>query len=238
MTDEAIILDTLKFIREHTLYDPHPYINIRETIWYNYNRNKQDFIENRLLERTLISLNTENQQEVTLTAQARSYIELGDLKLKRDFIKYLKKQSDIKIFMVDNFIKPDPTSELTTYDHDNGVNFLKELKRTSIIDYEDNDLLHVSNDWYEDPPQNTKKRWFDTLHQPMLVTIVTQRSGGNKIPNQNKINDAQKQSVIRFFSHRSIYWWAALIGIISGAIAIWIYLVSPIVKSILEYFSN
>jgi hypothetical protein len=173
MTDEAIILDTLKFIREHTVRMGKQFVNIRKTIWWNFNINKQDDLEEKILSRIFMALNSNNQNEVELTAQARTYIKEGDKPLEKDFLKSIQKQPDIEFFMVNHFIKPEPTSPSNTHETDNGVVFLKGLKGKGLINFDKDDLLHISNDWYEeDPPIN--KRWFDTVdkNHPFLVEIT------------------------------------------------------------------
>jgi len=170
MTDEAIFLDTLKFIREFTAYQP--YVNIDNTIWRSFPHQQKEYLKAKLLQSGLATINQHQQDEFQLGAPAHGYIVNGDKKLEKRFLKYLNRQSDIKLFMVENFIKPDPTSPIISNQTDSGAKFLRNLKSKGLIEYEDNDLSHVSGDWYEDPPQNTKKRWFDTLHQPMYVTKV------------------------------------------------------------------
>lgn len=128
MTDEAIFLDTVKFIREHTVRISQRFVNIRGTIWWNFNLSKQDALEAILLDYPLMSFNPNDQNEVELTGQARSYIERENKQLERDFLKYIQAQPDIEFFMVNHFIKPNPKSQLTKHDTDNGVNFLKELR--------------------------------------------------------------------------------------------------------------
>jgi hypothetical protein len=174
MTDEAIILDTLIFIRDHTLRISDEYVNIHITIWWNFNVEKKEYLENRLLEQTLIHLREDKPQEVKLTAQARLYIETQRQKLKLEFLKFLTKQRDIEWFMTNHFIKPDPKSSLTINDTDNGVNFLKELSGKGLIKFDKTALSHVSSWFVDDPP--TVKRWFDTLHKPLVVILL---SGGS-----------------------------------------------------------
>ena len=49
--------------------------------------------------------------------------------------------------------------------------FLKYLKKDGYIDYDKDDLLHISNIWYVDSPP-TEKRWFDTVDKNRLPFFV------------------------------------------------------------------
>jgi len=171
MTDEAIILDTLKFIREHTVRMYIQFVNIRQTIWWNFSVSKQDALETTMLRETLMSFNPKNQNEVELTGQARPYIEKHNKQLEIDFLKSIQTQPDIEFFMVNHFIKPNPKSDLTKHETDNGVNFLKELKGKGFVRYKPSDISHIVN-WYTDT-EKTIKRWFDSVDEdnPILVYI-------------------------------------------------------------------
>lgn len=177
MQDEAIFLDTVKFIREHTVRISKQFINIRETIWWNFNLSKQDALEATMLEYPLMSFNPNDQNEVELTGQARTYILRGDKQLEKDFLKYIQTQPDIEYFMVNNFIKPNLKSPLTKNETDNGVNFLKELKGKGFIRYTKSDIEHIIN-WYVDP-EKTIKRWFDTVDEDNPVMVYIEDLGKN-----------------------------------------------------------
>lgn len=87
--------------------------------------------------------------------------------------------------MIANFIKPNPLSPQTINETDKGVLFLKALKQQGLIDYDDEALNHV-NTWYiDDPP--TIKRWFDTLHEPLLVRLSDSYLRPQKNPQKNTI---------------------------------------------------
>ncbi|GAC1302809.1 MAG: hypothetical protein NVSMB24_07940 [Mucilaginibacter sp.] len=97
-------------------------------------------------------------------------------RLDRKFVKFLfdretalASEIDIEEFMVANFKKPDPLSENTINATDKGVIFLKNLKRKMLIGYDDVALSHV-NKWTIDTDGKIK-RWFDTLHEPLYVTL-------------------------------------------------------------------
>ena len=170
MTDEAIILETLKFVNRETRNKP--YVNIIDTLWREYEIDKQEHLKREVLKRGLINLNMDNQWEFQLRSEGILFIEVGDKKLEKDFLDYLKKQNEIEPFMVNNFIKPDPTSPNTTNETDNGVIFLKSLKRKGLVDYDAEALAHV-NTWYVDGGETPQiKRWFDTLHEPFYVNSV------------------------------------------------------------------
>src|ERR1700744_2115455 len=178
MTTEAILHDTLKYINRQT--KNHAYINIIDTLWKDFPIEDQELLRRQLLDRDLISvnatnhLNATNQWEFQLTTKGILLIEQGEEKLKKDFLEFLIKESDVKSFMVNNFIKPDPKASSTTNETDSGVIFLKSLKRNGLIDYDDKALAHV-NTWFIDNGNNPQiKRWFDTLHEPLYVNIVVQ----------------------------------------------------------------
>lgn len=173
MTDNAIILETLKFINKETRYNP--FVNINTTIWKDYNINKQEALRRLLFKRKLVNQNMDNQWEFRLTTEGDLAIEVGDEELERDFLKFISKQSNIEWFMVNNFIKPDPECTKTINETDEGVIFLKKLKSEGLVEYDKGALSHV-NDWHVDGGDNPKiKRWFDTLHEPLLVTQVNKR---------------------------------------------------------------
>ncbi len=223
MTDEAILLDSLKFIREITSSEGLSHVDIFQTLWWNFTPQRKHYLYTILLEKGLITVNENAQQEVKLGAPANKYILLGDIKIKKKFLKYLKKQPDIMLFMVDNFIKPDPTGHFTRNEFDNGVNFLKSLKSDGLINYEDNDLTHVNGDWYTNPPLNTKKRWFDNQHQPIIVTLVQRRNGFlSKMPTQTNIPAINNRTKLAFIKEITIYEWAALVTILTFVIWIWL----------------
>ncbi|HEY8781852.1 MAG TPA: P-loop NTPase fold protein [Mucilaginibacter sp.] len=170
MTDDAIILETLKFIRREARYKP--YVNIIDTLWNDYEIDKQEHLKRELLKKRLINLKMDNSWEFQLTSEGMLAIETGDEKLENDFLNFLASQADVESFMINNFIKPDPKSRNTTNETDEGVIFLKNLKRKGLIDYNDEALAHV-NTWFVDGGADPEiKRWFDTLHEPFYVNII------------------------------------------------------------------
>lgn len=170
MTDDAIILETLKFIYKETKYKP--YVNIITTLWKGYEVDKQDHLKRILLKKKSINLNMDNHWEYSLTAEGMLEIETGDIEVEKNFLKYLTKQSDIEWFMLNNFIKPDPTSKNITNETDEGVIFLKRMQGKGLIEYDKGALSHV-NDWHVDGGKNPKKkRWFNTLHEPLHVVLT------------------------------------------------------------------
>ena len=100
--------------------------------------------------------------------------------IKRKFLKYLDSKTivgwsekiNITDFIVSNFKKPNPLSPKTSNDNDPAVFFLKNLKSENLIDYEDRVLSQV-NTWMYAIEDVEHKRWFDTLHEPMYVTLTT-----------------------------------------------------------------
>jgi hypothetical protein len=99
-------------------------------------------------------------------------------KLETKFFKFLENnktvltsETDVKDFMVANFKKPDSLSPATKNNTDKGVLFLKDLERRNLIDFDDEALNHV-NVWTHFVNGIEHKRWFDTLHEPLWVTIV------------------------------------------------------------------
>jgi len=172
MSDDAIILDTLKFIDHNT--NPPPYVNVFDTIWYNFSQEKKEHLRRIMLPKAIINLNDSDHREFKLRSEAYNIIYEENKKLQCDFLKFIQKQPNIEFFMVSNFVKPDPKSVFTTHEHDNAVIFLKELKGQGLIEYDREDLNHISNNWYEEePPIN--KRWFDTVdkNRPFLVELTT-----------------------------------------------------------------
>lgn len=96
---------------------------------------------------------------------------------KRKFLSFMEKRTNpltteinVTNFMITNFKRPDPLSSTTTNKRDKGVLFLRSLKERRLIDYNDATLYQVIN-WYEDNPPTIKK-WFDTLHVPLYVTLT------------------------------------------------------------------
>jgi len=171
MTEEAIILDTLRFIKRET--NPPTHVNITDKIWWNFDLKRQEDLREVLRSTTMINYNQFNHWEFQLRSEAYPIIKDANKKLESDFLKSLQRQRNIELFMCNNFIKPNPKSEYTTHEHDNAIIFLKDLKGQGLIEYDKDDLNHISKDWYEeDPPIN--KRWFDTVdkNHPFLVELT------------------------------------------------------------------
>jgi hypothetical protein len=100
-----------------------------------------------------------------------------ETRTERKFLKFLDEATtplteeiNIKGFIVSNFTKPNPRYTNTTNETDKAVNLLKGLKSKRLIEYDDIALSHV-NYWYVDDPP-TIKRWFDTLHEPLYVSLT------------------------------------------------------------------
>jgi hypothetical protein len=97
--------------------------------------------------------------------------------IERKFLKYLDRntnplteQINIEDFIVGSFKRPNPLSPKTTNENDKAVNLLKTLKNKGFIEYNDDALSHVNN-WCVDT-EGKRKRWFDTLHEPLYVTLT------------------------------------------------------------------
>lgn len=101
--------------------------------------------------------------------------------MERKFLKFLdikttplREEIDIKKFILFHFKKPNPLSEKTTNYNDDGVKLLKKLKEKGLIEYDEIALSHVNN-WFVDGGDNPKiKRWFDTLHEPLYVSLTNE----------------------------------------------------------------
>ncbi|HEY5327215.1 MAG TPA: hypothetical protein VIJ27_09450 [Mucilaginibacter sp.] len=172
MTDESIIYDTIRFING-VIEPPIIFANVKETIWWNFDNRKKEHLRRLLLNSGFVNQNMRNKWEFRLTAAGDITLGNGNKLLEIDFLKYIQRQPDIELFMIEHFIKPNPKLKSTNHKTDTGVNFLIELKKCGFVNYDKNDLLHISNDWYEDPPYNTKKRWFDTvdINRPFHVHL-------------------------------------------------------------------
>ena len=125
-----------------------------------------------------MSFNANNQNEVELMGQARPYIERGNKQLQKDFLlNTFKLNLILRFFMVNHFIKPNPRSELTKNETDNGVSFLMELKGRGFIRFKKSDIDHIIN-WYVDGEKRIK-RWFDTVDEDNPILIYIEDVGRN-----------------------------------------------------------
>lgn len=116
------------------------------------------------------------ETEIKNPEVAAGYNQTQTSRLERKFLKFLNKKTtalsteiDIEEFMIANFKKPNPKSSNTINSTDKGVIFLKNLKLKGAIDFDNEALSHV-NKWTVDSEGETK-RWFDTLHEPLYITL-------------------------------------------------------------------
>ena len=106
MTEEAIILDTLRFIKRET--NPPTHVNITDKIWWNFDLKRQEDLREVLRSTTMINYNQFNHWEFQLRSEAYPIIKDANKKLESDFLKSLQRQRNIELFMCNNFIKPNP----------------------------------------------------------------------------------------------------------------------------------
>jgi hypothetical protein len=170
MYDDAILLHALKYIKRETANST--YVDLGFKIWKDYTDEKKQRLRYLLLKYDLIRSAPDflraSPYVVRLSENADAYIEQQDKKLEKKFLKFINRKRDVKSFMVEHFVKPNPFDEQTTNENDDGVNFLKSLKEKNLVEYNGVALRHV-NIWTVDA-DGKEKRWFDTLHEPFLVT--------------------------------------------------------------------
>lgn len=171
-------------------------------------------------------------------------------RLQRKFLEFLDGKTtalcsdiDVEEFMVSNFEKPDATSPATINSNDEGVIFLKTLKAKKLIIFDDVALSHVNHWTIEGGANGKTKRWFDTLHEPLLVTlnynlynrVLSPRLLNNKLV----LNTIKKVTpvltktgikVLRYISAFSIAFLSGLLLIDHNYIKFWDWLKSIFLK--------
>src|SRR5579863_1767610 len=188
--DEKIVLHSLKFIKRRTRYSA--YVNLLTTLWKDWDEDKQEYFKELLWNKELIRLNT-YQWEFQLTTKGKNFITEFDEELKCALCDYLQTKRDVRDFMTDNFIEPDPFSSDTNNSTDDGVLFLKNLKREKLIEFDDGILDKINRDWI--PIGDRKKlRWFNTMDGPLLIRPTYQLVCFNPLKTDPLIALAYKQS--------------------------------------------
>jgi hypothetical protein len=235
MTEELIILDSLRYIKRET--NPPTYVNITDKIWWNFDVKRREDLREALRSMSMINYNHLFHWEFQLRSEAYPIINDADQKLEIDFLKSLKKQSNIEFFMTEHFIKPNPMSEFTTHEHDNGVIFLKGLKGQGFIEYDKDDLNHISNIWYEeDPPIN--KRWFDSVdkNHPFLVELT--QLGENYLLLEDELKPATNLTTTQITdqtnTNKTDTWLVSILGkLIDNFILVIVTIVGTVIGTLL-----
>jgi len=166
--DEKIMLHCLKFIKRATKYLASGHVNMLTTLWKDWSEEKQNYFHELLWKKEYVHL-APYQWELQLTTNGNKFIEAKDKELRDALFEYLIYERDLTNFMMDNFIKPDDLSPNTENSTDDGVVFLKGLKRQRLIKYDDG-LLEQINTWVIPKGRNKHKRWFDNLTEKLIVT--------------------------------------------------------------------
>jgi len=81
----------------------------------------------------------------------------------------IKGEVKIASFMINNFIKPDPLSDLTTNENDNGIFFLQDLSDRKLIRIHMETIKQV-NSWLYPIGNKNYKHWFDTQEHTANIT--------------------------------------------------------------------
>jgi hypothetical protein len=165
--DEKIMLHCLKFIKRETKYIASGHINMLTTLWKNWDEEKQNYFHGLLWDKKYVHL-AQYQWELQLTDAGKDFIKEKDKELEGDFFYYLATARDVQNFMIDNFVKPDDLSPYTKNETDDGVVFLRDLKKRRLIKFDDGILEQVIN-WVIPKGKNKHKRWFDTLTEKLII---------------------------------------------------------------------
>ncbi|HWZ04128.1 MAG TPA: hypothetical protein VNX40_11005 [Mucilaginibacter sp.] len=203
--DEKIILHCLKFIRRATKYLPSGHVNMLTTLWKNWNEDKQNYFHGALWDKKYVHL-APYQWELQLTDAGKDFIKEKDKELEGDFFYYLATERDVQNFMIDNFVKPDDLSPYTKNETDDGVVFLRDLKKRRLIKFDDGILEQVIN-WEIPKGRNKHKRWFDTLTEKLIVVPINPHQGGVLLEKEPLIKPKIPQSIPqRIKTHIDIAW--------------------------------
>ncbi len=163
------------------------------------------------------------------------------LELESDLIKFIESKTDdvisevdVTTFMESNFIKPNPISEKTKNDTDFGVYFIKYVKGNGLIKYDEETLEHVNKWCIDNPP--TIKMWFHNLNKPLYISLDGHRRSNDLLshPDKKQIIPISKQPNIRRLQWPTGTQWGVIWTIIAGVIALWVYVIKPIMDDILH----
>ncbi|HVS93736.1 MAG TPA: hypothetical protein VHE59_16975 [Mucilaginibacter sp.] len=225
--DEKIILHSLKFIKRATKYSA--YVNILNTLWKDWEDDKQEHFRELLWDGKYIQLNT-YQWEFQITTKGKNFINEFDKKLEDALVEYLKSNRDIRGFMIDNFVEPNPFSPDTINSTDDGVIFLKKLKREKRINYDDGVLNQINTDWIP-VGDRRQMRWYNTMSGAFIVTPLNL----SKAVLHSRLSNSQ--SVLKQVKYAIKITWKYLLRLF---VAVWKYLValSLVYLGIGDHFKN
>ncbi|MBS1529188.1 MAG: hypothetical protein JSU01_02675 [Bacteroidetes bacterium] len=202
------------------------------TLWKNWNDDKQNYFRDLLWEKKYVHL-ASYQWELQVTTAGKEFIKDKEKELEEAFFGYLIEEREVTQFITDNFIKPDDLSPETENATDDGVVFLRNLKKRNLITFDEGALEQV-NTWIIPKGKNKHKRWFNNLTGKLIVTPINpfreRKPGFVNNPDTINIPSEQKNPIVNRIKKISLLEWGFIIALLGFVITVWIYVISPLIK--------